>query len=248
LFLRISPCVFYLPALNVCARQWCSLCPKRSPGTELGGGWGLKEPLAAIILQPFVFSFSLEAEVKEGCLWWLPRSSRPSPQCLVVQSGRAPAKGRRPRLSDHPQELEEIRKCGMKNFRNIQVDEANLLTWQGLIVPDNPPYDKGAFRIEINFPAEYPFKPPKITFKTKIYHPNIDEKGQVCLPVISAENWKPATKTDQVIQSLIALVNDPQPEHPLRADLAEEYSKDRKKFCKNAEEFTKKYGEKRPVD
>ena len=51
-----------------------------------------------------------------------------------------------------------------------------------------------------------------------------------------------------VIQSLIALVNDPQPEHPLRADLAEEDSKDRKKFCKNAEEFTKKYGEKRPVD
>nr|XP_033809517.1 ubiquitin-conjugating enzyme E2 L3 isoform X1 [Geotrypetes seraphini] len=149
---------------------------------------------------------------------------------------------------EEAEELEEIRKCGMKNFRNIQVDEANLLTWQGLIVPDNPPYDKGAFRIEINFPAEYPFKPPKVTFKTKIYHPNIDEKGQVCLPVISAENWKPATKTDQVIQSLIALVNDPQPEHPLRADLAEEYSKDRKKFLKNAEEFTKKYGEKRPVD
>ena len=51
-----------------------------------------------------------------------------------------------------------------------------------------------------------------------------------------------------VIQSLIALVNDPQPEHPLRADLAEEYSKDRKKFFKNAEEFTKKHGEKRPMD
>lgn len=51
-----------------------------------------------------------------------------------------------------------------------------------------------------------------------------------------------------VIQSLIALVNDPQPEHPLRADLAEEYSKDRKKFLKNAEEFTKKHGEKRPMD
>ncbi|XP_032251677.1 ubiquitin-conjugating enzyme E2 L3-like [Phoca vitulina] len=146
------------------------------------------------------------------------------------------------------QELEEIHKCGMRNFRNIQVDEANLLTWRGLIVPDNPPYDKGAFRIEINFPAEYPFQPPKTTFKTKTYHPNIDEKGQVCLPVISAENWKPATKTDHVIQSLTALVNDPQPEHPLRAALAEEYSQDRKKFCKNAEEVTEKYGEQRPVD
>ncbi|KAG2463598.1 UB2L3 enzyme, partial [Polypterus senegalus] len=112
---------------------------------------------------------------------------------------------------------------------------------------DSPPYDKGAFKIEINFPAEYPFKPPKITFKTKIYHPNIDEKGQVCLPIISAENWKPATKTDQVIQSLITLVNEPEPEHPLRADLAEEFSKDHKKFIRNAEEHTRKFGEKRPV-
>jgi len=140
---------------------------------------------------------------------------------------------------------------------------------------ENPPYNKGAFRIEINFPAEYPFKPPKINFKTKIYHPNIDEKGQVCLPIISAENWKPATKADQgiidlfklfslyngiikklyfnvfifsVIQALIALVNDPEPEHPLRAELAEEYLKDRKKFFKNAEDYAKKFGEKRPSD
>lgn len=68
------------------------------------------------------------------------------------------------------------------------------------------------------------------------------------MPIINAENWKPATKTDQVIQSLVALVNDPEPEHPLRADIAEEYSKDKKKFLKNAEEFTKKYAEKRPPD
>ncbi|KAL0598309.1 Ubiquitin-conjugating enzyme E2 L3 [Plecturocebus cupreus] len=87
----------------------------------------------------------------------------------------------------------------------------------------------------------------KIQKKPKIYHPNIDEEGQVCPPVIRAENWKPATKTEPVIQFLIALVNDPQPELPLRADLAEEYSKDRKKFCENAEAFTRKYGEKRPI-
>lgn len=62
---------------------------------------------------------------------------------------------------------------------------------------ENPFYGKGAFKVEMVFPAEYPFKPPKITFKTKIYHPNVDEKGQICLPIISTENWKPATKTDQ---------------------------------------------------
>ncbi|KAF8785221.1 ubiquitin-conjugating enzyme E2 L3-like [Argiope bruennichi] len=145
-------------------------------------------------------------------------------------------------------ELQDIRKTGIKCFRDVQVDESNILTWQGLIVPDSAPYNKGAFRIEINFPAEYPFKPPKITFKTKIYHPNIDEKGQVCLEIISTENWKPATKTDQVIQALVALVNDPEPAHPLRADLAEEYTKDKKKFFRNAEDFTKKFSEKRPSE
>uniref|UniRef100_A0A1L8DSR8 Ubiquitin-conjugating enzyme E2-18 kDa n=1 Tax=Nyssomyia neivai TaxID=330878 RepID=A0A1L8DSR8_9DIPT len=144
-------------------------------------------------------------------------------------------------------ELSDLRASGLKSFRDIVVDETNILVWTGLIVPDNPPYNKGAFRIEINFPAEYPFKPPKISFKTRIYHPNIDEKGQVCLPIISAENWKPATKTDQVIQALIALVNDPEPEHPLRADLAGEYLNDRKKFMKNAEDFTRKNSEKRPT-
>lgn len=51
-----------------------------------------------------------------------------------------------------------------------------------------------------------------------------------------------------MIQALVALVNDPEPEHPLRAELAEEFLKDRKKFTKNAEDFTKKYSEKRPTD
>ncbi|KAJ8287318.1 hypothetical protein GJAV_G00050180 [Gymnothorax javanicus] len=145
-------------------------------------------------------------------------------------------------------ELEDIQKEGMKNFRNLQVEESNMLCWQGLLVPDKAPYDKGAFKIEILFPTEYPFKPPKILFRTKIYHPNIDEKGQVCLSVISAENWKPATKVLTVIANLITLVNDPHPDHPLRADLAEEYTKDRKKFFKNAEEFTRKHAERRPAD
>jgi len=143
-------------------------------------------------------------------------------------------------------ELQDIQAASSKQFRDIKVDETNILNWQGLLVPENPPYNKGAFRIEINFPAEYPFKPPKINFRTKIYHPNVDEKGQVCLPIIQTDNWKPATKTDQVIQSLLDLISEPEPEHPLRADLAEEYTKDKKKFMKNAEEHTKKNAEKRP--
>lgn len=145
-------------------------------------------------------------------------------------------------------ELHELKTSEMKSFRDIQVDEQDLLTWTGLIVPDNEPYKKGAFKIEIKFPAEYPFKPPKVRFKTKIYHPNVDEKGSICLPIIIPENWKPATRTEQVVNALVAMVNDPQPEHPLRPDVAAEFINDRKKFSKNAEDFTSKYGESRPSD
>ena len=49
-----------------------------------------------------------------------------------------------------------------------------------------------------------------------------------------------------VIESLLTLISEPEPEHPLRADLAEEFTKDKKKFMKNAEDFTKKHSEKRP--
>ena len=68
------------------------------------------------------------------------------------------------------------------------------------IVKKNHLVLKGAFLINLEYPTEYPFKPPKVNFKTPIYHPNIDEKGQVCLPIVSAENWKPATKTEQVVR------------------------------------------------
>jgi hypothetical protein len=50
-------------------------------------------------------------------------------------------------------ELADLKESGLKSFRNIVVDEQNILNWQGLIVPDNVPYNKGAFKIEINFPG-----------------------------------------------------------------------------------------------
>ena len=58
-------------------------------------------------------------------------------------------------------------------------------------------------------------KPPKIFFKTKIYHPNINEKGHVCLPIIHDEHWKPETRTENILQYFTALVNQPEPQNYL---------------------------------
>lgn len=95
-------------------------------------------------------------------------------------------------------ELDDLQKASLPYFTHLMQDDANVLVWQGLILPQSEPYSKGAFRVEFIFPPEYPFKPPQLSFKTKIYHPNIAEDGQVCLPLVNAENWKPTTRLDQV--------------------------------------------------
>jgi len=62
------------------------------------------------------------------------------------------------------------------------------------MVQENSPYEKGVFTIDLAIPPEYPFKPPKATFVTKTYHPNILGKdGSICQQVLG-DNWSPQLK------------------------------------------------------
>ncbi|XP_005598201.1 ubiquitin/ISG15-conjugating enzyme E2 L6 isoform X2 [Equus przewalskii] len=96
-----------------------------------------------------------------------------------------------------PAELEDLQKQLPRYLRDLFSDDADVLVWHALLLPEKPPYNLKAFKLRINFPEEYPFRPPTVKFTTKIYHPNVDSDGQVCLPIISNENWKPCTKTCQ---------------------------------------------------
>ncbi|XP_076972337.1 ubiquitin/ISG15-conjugating enzyme E2 L6 [Tamandua tetradactyla] len=143
-------------------------------------------------------------------------------------------------------ELEDLQKTPPRYVRDLFSDDANVLVWHMLLLPDQPPYNLKAFSLCISFPADYPFKPPTVKFTTKIYHPNVDENGQVCLPIISNENWKPCTKTCQVLEALHMLVNKPELGQPLRVELADMLTQDPELFKKNAEEFTLRFGLDRP--
>ena len=79
-------------------------------------------------------------------------------------------------------------------------------------------------------------------FLTLIYHPNVDEKGQVCLPLILPDNWKPAVKITKVLTELHNLVQHPEVDHALRGDVAEEYSNNHKKYLQIAKETFEKNG------
>ncbi|XP_006875812.1 PREDICTED: ubiquitin/ISG15-conjugating enzyme E2 L6 [Chrysochloris asiatica] len=144
-------------------------------------------------------------------------------------------------------ELEDLQREPPRYLRNLVSKDADVLVWHMLLLPDEPPYNLKAFNLNIIFPEEYPFKPPTVKFTTKIYHPNVDENGQMCLPIISNENWKPSTKTCQVLEALILLVNKPDLGQPLRVELADLLAQNPEQFHNNAREFTLHYGVQRPA-
>lgn len=58
-------------------------------------------------------------------------------------------------------------------------------------IQSDSPYSGGVFFLSITFPTDYPFKPPKVSFSTKIYHPNINANGSICLDILR-DQWSPA--------------------------------------------------------
>ena len=73
--------------------------------------------------------------------------------------------------------------------------------------------------MEVLLPFKYPFEPPKVLVSTKIYHPNIDFLGRVCLDVIK-KKWTPALQLKQVLLSVQQLLSDPQPDDFLNQEVA----------------------------
>ncbi|XP_065801527.1 ubiquitin/ISG15-conjugating enzyme E2 L6 isoform X4 [Muntiacus reevesi] len=121
-------------------------------------------------------------------------------------------------------------------------------TQKGFLVDleERPPYNLKAFSVCISFPREYPFQPPTVKFTTRIYHPNVDRDGRVCLPIISKKNWKASTRICQVLEALNVLVNQPEPGEPVRLELAEQLIQDPELFDRTAQEFTLQFGVDRP--
>lgn len=69
----------------------------------------------------------------------------------------------------------------------------DMLEWEAQLTgPSESPYANGTFNVKLELSAEYPFKPPKVKFLTKIYHPNIDNEGNICITLLKSDTWKPS--------------------------------------------------------
>merc|ERR1711966_326839 len=87
----------------------------------------------------------------------------------------------------------------------------DIFHWDATIIgPSDSPYQGGLFFVAIHFPPDYPFKPPKVNFKTKVYHPNVNSQGSICLDILK-EQWSPALTISKVLLSICSLLTDPNP-------------------------------------
>lgn len=122
----------------------------------------------------------------------------------------------------------------------------NMFFWNALMRgPKNSPYNGYMFNFEINFPTNYPNSPPKVICKTNIYHMNISEKGDICVSSQKG-NWKNAKDISTVLLSIFIIFSKPNPDSPLRGDIAQLYKSNPEEYEKKVKEYCENYAIKIP--
>ena len=121
------------------------------------------------------------------------------------------------------------------------ITEGNFFKWRATLMgPNDSPFQGGLFYLDIFFPEDYPFKAPIVKFSTRIYHPNINSSGGICLDILK-DQWSPALTISKVLISISSLLTDPNPDDPLVPDIAYMYKNKNEQYEKIAREYTAKY-------
>uniref|UniRef100_A0A914CA04 UBC core domain-containing protein n=1 Tax=Acrobeloides nanus TaxID=290746 RepID=A0A914CA04_9BILA len=142
-------------------------------------------------------------------------------------------------------DVRDILTSNRKDIRALDTDLGSLNVRNYLLLPTLEPYNERAFCVSLEF-TQYPEKAPNVCIKTKMYHPNVRDNGQVCLHMLTDAGWKPGVTILELLDEILKLINEPQLDRPANQEIAAQYQQRREEFNKAAQEHVRKYGETRP--
>lgn len=108
----------------------------------------------------------------------------------------------------------------------------DILNFELTIEPDEGMYRGGSFKFTFAVNNNFPHDPPKVKCTQKIYHPNIDLDGNVCLNILR-EDWKPVLNLNAVMVGLQFLFLEPNYSDPLNKEAAEDLRLTKENFMRN---------------
>ena len=125
-------------------------------------------------------------------------------------------------------ELRRVRQSPVPGILDVAPeDDGALDIWTATLEgPEGSPYQGGHFGVRMRFTDVYPAEAPQVHFITRLYHPNINVNGSICLDVLQTA-WSPALTVMDVLDALRRLLVEPNPHDPLVPEIATLYSVDR---------------------
>lgn len=139
-------------------------------------------------------------------------------------------------------QLKDLKKNPIPGFV-VNAKEDNIFEWEvGIIGPPNSPYQGGYFLSTMQFPQDYPFNPPTVTFNRPLFHPNVYIDGKVCISILhppgddpmsgetAVERWNPAQSVESVLLSIVSLMSDPNCSSPANVDAGKLFREDKEQY------------------
>jgi len=139
--------------------------------------------------------------------------------------------------------LEYTRIAGAQNPNGISIVDDNMTHWSAVLKgPIGSPYEGGRFVLDLIFPPKYPFEPPRVTFRTPVFHPNVSTNGAICMDILKPNGaWSPLMTVDALLVSIQSLLDDPNPSDPLNTEAAALYMQNKRLYDVRARRETEQH-------